>query len=359
MTTAEYSLGPFTEAVDARLREWAQTSIASRMWTRDHTVWSPEPLAELTDRLGWLELPYDLDERIPELIEFAAEVAGFRHVVLLGMGGSSLAPEVFAATFGTGSPELIVLDSTHPEAIRAVVGRIEPLKTLFVVASKSGSTVETMSLASYFFDKVSGSTSEPGTHFVALTDPNSDLERLAFEHRYRKTFFTPPAVGGRYSALTDFGMVPAAIVGTPIAALAVAAQAMADSCKVDSVDNPGLQLGAALAELALAGRDKVTFSTSSGLAAFPAWIEQLIAESTGKEGVGIIPIADEPPRSDYGDDRVFVSYALAHEGHSRALDGLAAAGHPIIRITLDVGSDIAAEMYRMEFATAAAGAALG
>ncbi|MBT8213848.1 MAG: phosphoheptose isomerase, partial [Acidimicrobiia bacterium] len=233
MTTAEYTLGRYTEAVDARLAGWAKSSTASRMWTRDHTVWSPEPLAELTDRLGWLELPYDLDERIPELIEFAAEVAGFRHVVLLGMGGSSLAPEVFAATFGTGSPELIVLDSTHPEAIRAVVGRIEPLKTLFLVASKSGSTVETMSLASYFFDKVSGSTSEPGTHFVALTDPNSDLERLAFEHRYRKTFFTPPAVGGRYSALTDFGMVPAAIVGTPIAALAVAAQAMADSCKVD------------------------------------------------------------------------------------------------------------------------------
>ncbi|NNF69958.1 MAG: phosphoheptose isomerase, partial [Acidimicrobiia bacterium] len=167
------------------------------------------------------------------------------------------------------------------------------------------------------------------------------------------------AVGGRYSALTDFGMVPAAIIGTPIAALAVAAQAMADSCKVDTVDNPGLQLGAALAELALAGRDKVTFSTSSGLAAFPAWIEQLIAESTGKEGVGIIPVADEPTRSDYGDDRVFVSYALAHEGHSPVLDGLEAVGHPVIRITLDAGSDIAAEMYRLEFATAAAGAALG
>lgn len=365
MTTADYALGTYADAVEARISDLATAGVPGRIWGRDHAVWFPEPRPELVERLGWLELPHDLDEHIPGLIEFGAEIGAgpFRHAVLLGMGGSSLAPEVFARTFGSGDgfPELIVLDSTHPEAIRAVVERIEPLKTLFIVASKSGTTVETRSLAAFFFDKLSGSTDAPGSHFVALTDPNSDLERLAFENRYRRTFFTPPEVGGRFSALSYFGMVPAAVIGAPLAPLAVSAQAMADACKADDATNPGLRLGAALGVLALNGRDKVTFLTSSSLAAFPAWIEQLIAESTGKEGTGIVPVTHEPTRSagEYGDDRVFVSIALESEGHAPLLDELSAAGHPVIRLTPAAGSDIAGEMYRLEFATAVAGAVLG
>jgi transaldolase/glucose-6-phosphate isomerase len=365
----DFSLGKYRARIDARLAAWDAAEFAPRLWRKDATLWSAEPVPELENRVDWLDLPASMAERLDGFADFARELGADKidHAVLLGMGGSSLAPEVFAATLGRkpGSPELIVLDSTHPRQIEQVAARIALPRTVFIVASKSGTTIEPLSLFHFFWERVSRETSQPGRHFVAITDPGTPLERLAGERGFRRCFAAPPNVGGRYSALTDFGLVPAAVIGADPAALLGAAARMAQASGADrpASANPALRLGAALGELALAGRDKVTFLTSAGLAAFPSWIEQLIAESTGKTGKGILPVTDEPPAAPetYGDDRVFVALALRDEGRALdpALERLEAAGHPVIRIRLQNPPALGGEMLRWEIAVAAAGAVLG
>jgi len=280
------------------------------------------------------------------------------------MGGSSLAPEVFQRTLGSksGYPSLIVLDSTHPDAVRAIDAAIDPAATTFVVSSKSGTTLETLSGFRYFWSQTAEILDRPGRRFVAVTDPGSPLEDLARSRGFRAVFSAPADVGGRYSALTMFGLVPAALIGVDLERLLGAAAAMAhrSGSAVTASANPALRLGAAMGELALAGRDKLTFLVSSMLRAFPDWLEQLVAESTGKDGKGIVPIAGEPQADpgEYGQDRLFVSYHIDGEP-APGTDGIVAAGHPVITIALATVYELSAEMFRAEMATAAAGSVLG
>ena len=359
-------LGKYQSRVDRRLKSWQAENFAARLWKKDTTLWSPEPLPELADRLGWLDLPDTMMNQVKDIRSFADKVKadGCRHVALLGMGGSSLAPEVFQRTFGNaaGYPELIVLDSTHPAAVRAVEGRIDVGQTLFLVSSKSGTTMESNSLFYYFWKKVGETKAAPGENFAAITDPGTPLEKLAHERKFRAVFQATPEVGGRYSALTVFGLVPAALVGVDIAAVLESARLMARA-SANGAENPALMLGAALGELGLAKRDKVTFIASPSLAAFPAWVEQLIAESTGKDKTGIVPVATEPVGAPdkYGADRFFVY--LKMNGDDKELDAkvkaLELAGHPVARIEVGARTDIGQEFFRWEVAVAAAGAAIG
>jgi len=366
--TPRFSLGQYTPAVAARLRLWQEEAAVTRLWAKDHTLWSPEPVPEVADRLGWLTLPEAMSPTVPALTAFAREVAGdgVTRVVLLGMGGSSLAPEVFGRSFGSrpGHPELIILDSTHPGAVRAVDGRIDPAATLFLVSSKSGTTIEPLSFFHHFWARVSADTPRPERHFAAITDPGTPLADLARERGFRRVFAATPDVGGRFSALSHFGLVPAALVGADVAGLLGRAAQMAEACRRPPADNPGFRLGAALGELARAGRDKATFLVSSSLSAFPSWAEQLLAESTGKDGTGVVPVADEPvgPPEAYGEDRCFVY--LAHRGdddaaQAAAVDALEAAGQPVLRFNLDHLTDLGAEMFRAEVAVAMASSVLG
>lgn len=373
---ADLHLGEYQEAVDARLARWDGEDFGRRLWEKDHRLWSPAPIPELTDRLGWLELPVTMRELAGRLTGLAREAAaeGIREVVVLGMGGSSLAPEVFARTFGAadGSPAALavtVLDSTHPDAVRALASRLELRSSLFLVSSKSGTTTETLSFFRYFWDALAPAGDARGRHFIAITDPETPLQKLAYERGFRAVVNAPEDVGGRYSALTPFGLVPAALLGLDLDRLLAGGQAMAAACGpgVPAASNPGLVLGAALGELARAGRDKVTFVTSPSLESFPDWIEQLIAESTGKVNKGIVPVVGEPlgTPEDYGDDRFFVALVLDGEldgeadteltGHFAALQ---AAGHPVARVVLADRYDLGGEMFRWELATAAAGAVL-
>ena len=364
-----FHLHDVADRVAERLDTWRETDFACRLWRHDPTLWADEDTPEITNRLGWLDLPDSMQEQAEEITAFADEVhADVDDVVVLGMGGSSLAPDVFGTVFDAadGYPELTVLDSTHPDAVTALTDDLNLERTLFVVASKSGTTTETLSFFRYFWDRVSGVTDTPGDHFVANTDPGSNLEELAEERDFRAVFLAPPDVGGRYSALTPFGLVPAALMGIDIKELldrAWSAEAGSDFC-VEAPNNSGLELGAALGELAEAGRDKVTFVTSPTLDSFPAWQEQLIAESTGKDDTGIVPVADEPldDPDHYGDDRAFVYFYLDGEQDRDTigtLDALDEAGHPVISVRLNDRYDLAREMYRWEMGVAAAGAVLG
>jgi transaldolase/glucose-6-phosphate isomerase len=369
MKEGELRLGRYERAVQGRLADWECQGLGRRLWAKDYTVWSREPAAELTDRLGWLKLPESMRTQAEDLARFGQEIRseGFRDAVVLGMGGSSLAPEVYAHTFGSapGYPALSVLDSTHPDAVRALAGRLNPTRTLFLVSSKSGTTTEMLSFFHTFWQwsgEALASSSAVGRCFAAITDPGSALETLARERGFRAVFNTPKDVGGRYSALTPFGLVPAALVGADVRELLIRARAMAEACTGPASANPGLQLGAALGELALAGRDKVTFFATRNLVSFPDWIEQLIAESTGKIGRGIVPVVGERPGEPgaYGDDRFFAGLFL---GDDRALDqrlsALEAAGHPVARFRLSDPADLGREIFRWEMATAAAGSVIG
>jgi len=363
-------LGQWNKPVEDRLSAWQRGSFARRMWAKDYTLWSAKPVPELTDRMGWLTLPETMHVQVPALEAFADRVRdeGFRHAVLLGMGGSSLAPEVFQRTFGhaPGRPELIALGSTHPSAVRAVESRVDLGKTLFLVSSKSGTTTETNSFFYYFWQRLRESGKQPGPHFVAITDPGTPLEKLAHERNFRKTFSAPVEVGGRYSALSVFGVVPAALIGVDVRRLLDAALTSAEGSAfcVPEPSSAPLRLGAALGELALAGRDKVTFLASPSLAAFPIWVEQLIAESTGKNDEGIVPVADEPlgAAKVYGSDRFFAVLRLEGDSDTQLAAGvkaLEAAGHPVAYIQLRQKTDLGQEFFRWEVAVAAAGAALG
>lgn len=361
-------------AVDARLERWVENDLARRLWSKDPSVWAPggPPWPpELADRLGWLDLPERAVEDAPELVNLAEEVRqeGFERVVLLGMGGSSLAPEVFQAVLGggVGFPVLVLLDSTHPEAVRAVEETSDLERTLFVVASKSGTTVETLSLFHYFWDRVGEVRREPGRSFVAVTDPGTPLADLAGERRFRGAVLAPPEVGGRYSALSPFGLLPAALIGLDVERIARGAVGLLRSLRRPPGENSGLRLGALLAEAEAAGRDKLTFLTSPPLEAVPVWIEQLVAESTGKQGHGLVPVVGEPPLSPeaYGPDRLFVHLALEGEEAgssdplSETMERLVAAGHPVARTVLPHRWEVGAAMLLWEVAVAAAGAALG
>jgi len=364
-----YHLGGYGQRVVERLEQWRADDVACRLWRHDPTLWADEDTPEITNRLGWLDLPETMQETAEEIEAFADEVApAFDDVVVLGMGGSSLAPDVFGNVFESkdGYPDLRVLDSTHPEAVQVLEEELDLASTLFVVASKSGTTTETLSFFRYFWNRLSEKTDAPGDHFVATTDPGSNLVEVAEERGFRKVFEAPSDVGGRYSALTPFGLLPAALMGLDLSTLLGRAWSASEASAfcVEAPNNAGLELGAILGELAKAGRDKVTFVTSESLSAFPAWQEQLIAESTGKDDTGIVPVDGEaladPDRC--GDDRVFVYFELTEDAATdttEAVEALADAGHPVLHFRLDDRYDLTREMYRWEMGVAAAGIVLG
>ncbi len=347
-------------AVNATSGAWTREGLVRRLWDGDPTVWSSDPdTPELANRLGWLRLHETSRASIGEIHRVAEEVAADSdHVVLCGMGGSSLAPQVCSEVIGSkvGRPTLLVLDSTHPDAVRAVRAQIDPARTTFVISSKSGTTLETLSLFRYFYAE----SGEDGGRFVAVTDPGSKLVTLAADRGFRAVFEAQPDVGGRYSALTHFGLVPAAFIGVDIEALLDSAASLAAQAADTVRDDPAVGIGIGLGEAAKKGVDKLTIFTSHTLAAFPSWMEQLIAESLGKDGTGIVPVADEPVGApeEYGPDRVFISYQLEGE-HEPNLEALAEAGFPVIGFELPNVSALGHEMLRAEVFTAVAGAVLG
>jgi glucose-6-phosphate isomerase len=322
---------------------------------------------EIRNRLGWLHLPTRTMPKTEMLRDFADATRGdFDRVVLLGMGGSSLAPWCFSDIFGAqdGYPELTVLDSTVPEEVLAAPVGTPLERCLFIVASKSGTTSETRSFFDYFWAEVSAVKDDPGANFVIITDPGSDLLTVADERDAHAAFENWQDIGGRYSALSYFGMVPAALMGLPIKGILRQSSEMAGACspEVPTDENPGAALGAFLGCCHEMGRDKVTFLTSERLATFGDWAEQLLAESTGKEGKGLVPVVGEPPLEPdaYGDDRVFACICVEGDDlHADLADELAERGHPVVRITVDDPISIGAEMWRWEFATAVAGAIMG
>src|SRR5919201_1265136 len=278
--------------VEERLRRIAREDVVGRIWRHDHTVWKDDP-TEISDRLGWLSVAGGMRARVNALGGFATRAAddGLETAVLLGMGGASLAPEVLMRTFGSaeGRLELIVLDTTHPVTVRRITDELDLRTTLFVVASKSGTTTETLSHLHHFWSAV-----PDGSRFVAITDEGTQLDELATERGFREVFRNPPDIGGRYSALSLFGLVPGALIGAPLAALLDSAEAIAADCaEPDPAANPGAALGAVFGELARAGRDKLTLVLPEAIASLGNWVEQLIAESTGKEGMGIVPVVGE------------------------------------------------------------------
>ncbi len=358
---------PFRAALAAETEAWRRAGKGRRLWAGDATLWTGGDEAAW---LGWLDLPRAAQAALPKLLEFQRGVAAGRYsdAVLLGMGGSSLGPEVLAETLGhrLGFPRLHVVDSTDPAQLRAVRRAITIERTLFIVASKSGSTLEPNLFLAYFLDEVKRAGLEAGRHFVAVTDPGSSLAKDAAAAGFAHVFDGVASVGGRFSVLSAFGLVPAAIIGADLAALVASARLMAVSCGADVPPeaNPGLQLGLALGLAARAGRDKVTLIAPPALASFGAWLEQLLAESTGKQGHGIIPIDAEPPRKAalYGADRFFIALSLAgaeDAGVARQVAALEACGHSVARVALATRTDIGGEFFRFEMATAVAGSVIG
>ena len=373
----ELRLGPADEARLAAVTEHARRGEwARRLMDRDTTLWSDDPAvrAAIAGRLGWLEAPAHFTDQIAALEGFGdgVRVAGFTTAVVMGMGGSSLAPEVLHRTFGTaaGYLDLRILDSTDPDAVAATLDELDPLATLWLIASKSGTTTEPLAFFADAWARVAaaleaaGSGQRPGDFFVAITDPGRSVVAIPHHDELREVFLNPPDIGGRYSALSYVGLVPASLIGLDLDALLASASTMLAACREPEPGrNPGVLLGLALGELARAGRDKLTFITDPALASFGAWAEQLIAESTGKHGVGIVPVVGEPlgAVASYGPDRAFVGLSLtgSPDPSGARLDALAAAGHPVIRLGLDDPMDLGGEFVRWEVATTIAGAVLG
>ncbi len=360
------------EPVLARIHALDCDGWLQRLWGRDPGLWSEDPAhqAVARNRLGWLDLPVSMRGEVPALGAFAREVAneGFTHAVLLGMGGSSLAPEVLRLTFGVkpGFLDLTVLDSTSPAAVRAVLDSHDPRRTLCIVSSKSGGTLEVVSFEARFHEWIANARgADAGRAFVAITDPGTSLEQLAASRGYRRVFTNPPDIGGRYSALSLFGLVPAALMGIDLAAMLDHAEAERRRSQpgLPAADVPGLALGATLGELALRGRDKVTLVLGRDIAAFSSWVEQLLAESTGKDGRGLVPIAGEPLGAPdaYGEDRVFVAMSVdpLPSFNHHALDTLERSGHPVLRWRAPSLAALGEEFLRWEIATAVAGGILG
>lgn len=366
MNKDSFQLGPLTDRVDRALEAAAAAEVTKRIWARDATLWKPDPdnIKVINNSLGWLSVADEMIGVVSELVQFAASIRerGFRHVMVCGMGGSSLCPEVLARTFGPrpGFPELLVLDSTDPDVIAAFKQRIDIERCLFVIASKSGSTTEPNVFYKFWYDQLSKRSDKPGDNFIAITDPGSPLVETAAELKFQRTFLNQSDIGGRYSALSYFGMLPAALMGLDVHKLLDRARQAAQSSEYEK---NALQLGAVMGECALAGRDKLTLVGDPSLETLGLWIEQLVAESTGKEGKGILPVNGEllgAPEV-YGDDRLFVSISLDNVGEETRtkLDALAAAGHPVVHRQLDHTYDLGAEFFEWEFATACAGWCLG
>ncbi|MEA3511205.1 MAG: phosphoheptose isomerase, partial [Actinomycetota bacterium] len=337
--------------IDARLAAWGEAKFANRLWDRDPTLWFDPPRDEIKNRLGWL-CPGSADgiAAVDEFVAAATE-EGLTDVVLLGMGGSSLAPEVFASVLrDPDGPTLTVLDSTHPDVVARVADSVDPAATLFIVASKSGTTLETMSFFRILWDRASAVLDDPGSRFIAITDPGSQLAQLGDERGFRSVFLAPADVGGRFSALIEFGLIPAALVGVDLSRLLRGADAAAFACGPDVPvgENPALRLGASLGEFALAGRDKIVFDPEPIFVSLPVWIEQLIAESLGKDGKGILPVADGS--APVAPDRLPFTIGLS---------GAPTMDVPSVTMTLDDAYDLGGAMYILEMATAAAGAILG
>jgi transaldolase / glucose-6-phosphate isomerase len=354
--------------VKSMLETWRQNGNIRRLWNGDAALWTGNDEAKW---LGWLDVIETQQGRVAEHEKLGEDLSreGYSHILLLGMGGSSLGPEVLAETFGRqpGYPELLVLDSTDPAQIRSFESRIDPARTLFIVSSKSGTTLEPNILKEYFFEAVKAAVGEKvvGSHFIAITDPGSRLQEVAAQDRFRHVAFGVPSIGGRYSVLSDFGMVPGGAMGLDVGKFLSSAELMVRSCaaSVPAADNPGAVLGTIMGVLGKAGRDKITVIASPGIADFGAWLEQLIAESTGKRGKGLIPVAEEPlgAPAAYGKDRLFVYLRLMREADT-AQDGvvvaLEQAEQPVVRISIADRLQIGQEFFRWEMATAVAGAIL-
>lgn len=366
------SLGGYSKQVEEKLKEVEAGGYIRRIWQKDASLWKSEPEHQkiIRNALGWLTVVEQLQEAADELVASAdrARQSGITDVMLLGMGGSSLCPEVFRRTFGKreGYPELHVLDSTDAATVRAFEAKVNVENTLFIVSSKSGTTTEPIVFYEYFFDRVRQKKDDrAGEHFVAITDPGTLMEQIAREKKFRRVFLNPADIGGRYSALSFFGMVPAAMMGLDIRTLLDRASRMVAACErcVAVSQNPGARLGTILGTMALAGRDKLTLSTSPDISSLGLWIEQLIAESTGKEGKGIIPIAGEHlgVPSDYGNDRLFVHISVGpiDSFTDAKLFALESAGHPVVRRILHDALDLGEEFFLWEMSTALAGAILG
>jgi len=356
----EQHLGPLAASVPARAGALAPA--LARIWDHDHTVFQDDP-TEVADRLGWLDCPTRFAGRVGQLATFAEQVAAadLTHAVVVGMGGSSLFPEVLAFSFG-GQPgwlEVLVMDSTAPGALRRLDREVPLHRALYVISSKSGTTVETRCQLDFLWSELHAQLGDAaGSRFVAVTDPGSELAEIGRERGFRAVFENPPEIGGRFSALSYFGLVPASLLGIDIGALLTSAREASDACRTPDADsNPALQLAAFLAAAHDAGRDKLTLLLPEQIASFGDWVEQLVAESTGKHGVGLLPVVGESDPADpavYGDDRVFVAI-----GERPGLDQLARAGHPVLRLDLDEPTDLGAHLFVWEFATALLGVHLG
>ncbi len=387
-------LGTSATAFETALQHAASNKLVERTWQRDHTVWNPSP-SEISNRLGWLDIAERMQPEAAALTLYARQLQseGITHALLLGMGGSSLAPEVYSLLLGgQGGVKLGVVDSTDPDYIRTFAAAYDPAHTVYIVSTKSGGTVETLSLFKYFYNQVLSSlrglpseswadeaspkpvkddseivhseaalAKHAGRHFIAITDPGSSLAALAEQYHFRSTFLADANIGGRYSALSHFGLVPAALLNIDLGRLLAQAQRAAASCQVPDASNPGLQLGVAMGVLAQAGRDKLTFITPPALQPFGDWAEQLIAESTGKQGQGILPVVAEPLGSldEYGDDRVFVALGEQAGEAAELIAQLRSAGHPVIEVSWDDDYSLGAQYFLWEFATAVAGHVLG
>jgi RpiB/LacA/LacB family sugar-phosphate isomerase len=352
------------------LKHLESIDFGERVWLKDASLWSdsPEVQALIRNRLGWLTSPTLMREYVADLKGFATEIRrlGFSNVLLLGTGGSSLAADVMSRIFGVkvGFPDLVVLDSADPATVKAAVARVQLARTLFIVSSKSGTTADISALYRFFRGQADqGKLPKPGQHFIAITDPGTPLEKLAKDGSFRRTFLNHPSIGGRFSALSFFGLVPAALMGVDVDTLLERAGQMVAACgdAVPVRENPALVLGAMLAGAVQHGRDKITLLLSERIQPLGAWIEQLLATSTGKDGKGLVPIVGEPlgPHTAYGADRAFVSLALADEPPDPVLAAHEAAGHPVHRITLRDLHDLGAEFFRWELAVAAVGSLLG
>ncbi len=359
----QFSLGNFEQDVNNTFNRLIEEDVVNRIWKKDHTLWSDDP-NEIINRLAWLNSPAATKNSLKEMGDFVEAVKreGFTHALLLGMGGSSLAPEVFRLTFGVeeGFLDLSVLDSTDPGAVKHFADTLNPEKTLYIVSTKSGGTVETFSFMKFFYNQVSEKIGKEkvGNHFIAITDPGSGLQKVAEDLKFRKIFLNDPDIGGRFSALSLFGCVPAALIGVDLPKFLERAEWTAEQSSLSDENNIGAKLGCVIGELAEQGVDKLTFIISEKIKSFGSWVEQLVAESTGKNGKGILLVDGEVLLSPeyYGRDRVFVSMKLKGESlYEDKIAALKAAGFPVIEIVWYDTYDLASEFYVWEFATAVAG----
>ena len=363
--------GSYRTAIDKALAALQSEHITERIWARDYAVWKSSP-AEISNRLGWLESPWSMEDRIAEIhaVVEAVRQDGYRHALLLGMGGSSLTPETFRKVFGVkaGYLELAILDSTDPATVLSFARSLDLSRTLFIVSTKSGGTVETFSFMKYFYNQVLAALGQEkaGRHFVAITDPGSGIADWARRLDFRHTFLNDPDIGGRFSALSCFGLVPGALIGMDIGRLLAFARKEGERGKAPIPDKSTVisaaLLGTALGEFAKAGRDKVTFFLSPRIESFGDWLEQLLAESTGKDGQGILPIVGEAPGPPevYGDDRVFINVSIGEDNrHDNLLAALRQTGHPVMELSMEEPYALGGQILFWEMATAVAGQRLG